>query len=217
MSTAARGSWMPTGAARPTPRSLEIAPFAAAEVYLYLRYAALGTQFHFWLHALVGGAIGFAVLAAVALVRRRPLPSRGLLAVMGWVFLAHLYAAFPDILFIAADALHVPWMDAFALHIAIHFVPLPILTTAVVFFAALGAWTAAALGRRRLAIGALIVVTAVAGAGLGLRSPIPRSLAEVCAADPALDCSEVAAAGDGPTSAAALVSVWCALPREASA
>lgn len=217
MNAAAGGSWTPAGARRPARWSPGLALFAATEVYLYTRYAALGTQFHFWLHALVGGGIGFAGLTVAALVRRRPLPRRGLLAVGAWILAAHLYAVFPDILFIAADALHVPWMDVFALHITIHFIPLPILTTAVVFFAALGAWTAAALGRRRLAAGALIVVTAVAGAGLGLRSPIPRSLAEVCAADPALDCSEVAAAGDGPTSAAALVSVWCALPREASA
>lgn len=42
---------------------------AVTEGYLHVRYAALGAQFHFWLHGLVGAALGVSALTAVRAVR----------------------------------------------------------------------------------------------------------------------------------------------------
>jgi hypothetical protein len=39
----------------------------AGELYLYLRYASLDGQFHFWLHGLLGSALGLVVLTALRL------------------------------------------------------------------------------------------------------------------------------------------------------
>jgi len=44
------------------------------EGYLYVRYAQFDAEFHFWLHGLLGGALGMAAVIAVRLLtsRRRP-------------------------------------------------------------------------------------------------------------------------------------------------
>lgn len=95
------------------------------EAYLYIRYAAVGAEYHFWLHGLIGGIIGVSILTAWRLLRA----SRGK-TFRPWEAgaLGHIYSAVPDILFITTGMLHMYWMDIFGLHISVHYIPYPILT-----------------------------------------------------------------------------------------
>jgi hypothetical protein len=147
----------------------------AFEVWLHLQYAALGAQFHFWLHGLFGATLGLLALAAWRVVRRRVAP------VAPWEagFLGHLVSAAPDLLFLGFGVLHVAWMDVFALHISLHFVPYPLPTQLGMFLVALAAYVSAAEDRPRLALVGGVAVAAVTAVGLALRSPLPASLAEL--------------------------------------
>jgi len=145
-----------------------------AEAYLYWRYAVYGTLFHYWLHLLFGGTIALVVLAVLRLLRPR---SRA--HVWGWGFAGHVWSAAPDIAFLLSGILHYWWMDVFALHVTIHFIPAPLLTTFVTFGLALLAWAAATIGRRRLAAGGLALTVAVAAVALALRTPPPTTLGEL--------------------------------------
>ncbi len=149
------------------------APFlvVAAEAYLYWRYAALDALFHYWLHFLAGATIALFFLTLWGLVRRRP-PRQA------WAggFLGHLYSATPDVLFLAAGVLHVAWMDLFALHITIHFIPSPLAALFVVFAVTLASWAAASLGRRWVAVTGLAVVMALLVVALALAGEPPATL-----------------------------------------
>jgi hypothetical protein len=159
-------------------RLLGVAALAALEVYLYRRYALLGSQFHFWLHLLFGAAIGLSAWTVARVLR--PTWRHGLLAMTA---LAHLWSAFPDVLFILGGVLHQRWMDVFAAHISMHFVPRPIVTSAVLtVLAGIGA-SLARVDRSRLAV-FMVAMTALGAAGaLLLRTPIPDTLTQV-RADP---------------------------------
>ena len=114
---------------------ISAAAVVTVEVGLWWRYAQMGAEFHFWLHGLLGGAIGVAAATVWALARgRRP----G--AVWGSGFAGHVWSAFPDVLFISAGILHQLWMDAFAFHIAIHLIAAPLVTMLGVFALTLLAW-----------------------------------------------------------------------------
>lgn len=181
-----------------------IALLVVGELVLRQRYAAYGAGFHFWLHGLVGAGLGLCVVGAAGALGRG---SEGWLQrPVAWAALGHSVSALPDVLFLAADVLHVPWMDVLALHITVHFLPAPLLTAAAVFVLGAGSALAAALDRRRVA-GALLGATAlVLAAGLALRTPLPRTLDEVCAVGgDALACTDQAeqAAVSGPP--------WCRL------
>lgn len=143
------------------------------EAWLYTQYAALGAQFHFWLHGLFGFALGFLALA----IYRMVVGSR--LSPWGPGLLGHVYSAFPDVLFLSVGILHVVWMDVFALHISVHFIPAPLVTMLVVFAMALAAERAAAHGRRRMASAGVAVAVAVVAVGVALRSPLPDTLDDV--------------------------------------
>ncbi len=91
----------------------------------------------------------------------------------------HLYSAAPDIAFVAAGVLHYRWMDAFALHVSLHFVPAPLVVAFAVFALALLGHAAATLDRGAVAValvGLAAVTTVAAVAG---RAPIPQTLDEV--------------------------------------
>lgn len=162
-------------------RLLGAVALVALEAYLYRRYALLGSQFHFWLHLLFGAALGTSVWTVARVVR----PAwRGELA---WLLVAaafaHLWSALPDVLFILGGALHQRWMDVFAAHISIHFVPRPIITSAALtLLAGVGAGLAR-LGRSRLAVFMVAMTVLGATGALVLRSPIPATLTQV-RADP---------------------------------
>jgi len=190
-----------------------VALLVAGELVLRLRYGAYGAGFHFWLHGLIGAGLGLAVVGASGALGR----PGGLARPVAWAALGHTVSALPDVLFLVADVLHVPWMDVLALHITVHFLPAPLVTAGAVF--ALGAASAAAarLDRRRVA-GALLGLTAVVvTVGLALRTPLPRTLEEVCeAGGDKLLCTAVA---QGPTELASSIAgpqgagpPWCRLP-----
>jgi hypothetical protein len=126
------------------------------EGYLYFRYARLGAEFHFWLHGLFGAALGLAALAIVRIARARHHrdPARGAVAPWEGSWVGHVYSALPDVLFLGFGVLHVLWMDVFAFHITLHFIPAPLITM-------------------------LIAGTGVLLAALALAAPIPDSLTDL--------------------------------------
>jgi hypothetical protein len=66
------------------------------------------------------------VLRLVAVRRRDRDPASG--AVTPWEagWLGHVYSAVPDVLCLGFGVLHVLWMDVFAFHITVHFIPAPL-------------------------------------------------------------------------------------------
>lgn len=149
---------------------------AAFEGYLYYRYAQLGAQFHFWLHGLFGLTLGLSALTAWRLVRRK---LDGRVAPWEAGALGHVYSAVPDVLFLVFGVLHMVWMDVFALHISLHFVPYPLQTQLVLVGLALAAYGLARDGRRRPAAGALVGALVVVGVAMLVRYPIPGSVGEM--------------------------------------
>ncbi|MBW3602101.1 MAG: hypothetical protein KY434_05310 [Actinobacteria bacterium] len=158
-------------------RLLAPALVLAVEGYLFAEYARFGALIHFWIHGLLGAALGFAVLAvwylrAGAGDRRSGNP--GTVWVAGLA--GHLYAAAPDVLFVAADLVHQWWMDVFALHVNIHFIPAPPAVLLVVFTLALAGWAAAILGRRRTATTTLLAMLVLVVSAMALRGAPPTTL-----------------------------------------
>lgn len=152
------------------------------EGYLYYRYAQLGAEFHFWLHGLFGAALGLAALTALRIVksrRHRIDPATG--AVTPWEagWLGHIYSAVPDILFLGFGVLHVLWMDVFAFHITLHFIPAPLITMTVLFVLTLGAYGLAASRKPIVAGATLLTATGILIAALTLAEPIPDTLADL--------------------------------------
>jgi hypothetical protein len=141
------------------------------EASLAVSYARLDVLVHYWLHALAGATAGLAVLVAVALVRRHRAPGAWLSAGAG-----HLVSAVPDVLFLAAGVLHVRWMDVFAAHITVHFLPAPLVTLTVLFAVAVAAWAAVACGRRRAAAALLALLLAGSAGALRAAGEPPRTL-----------------------------------------
>ena len=148
----------------------------AFEVWLYTRYAALGAQFHFWLHTLFGAALGLVALSVLRLARRR---TDGTTAPWEAGWLGQLYSVFPDILFLAFGVLHMLWMDVFALHISLHFVPRPLLTMWVLFTLSLLAYGLSRSGRRRLCASVLVAFVVAGALSLALARDLPVTLGEV--------------------------------------
>jgi hypothetical protein len=166
---------------------LGAAVLLAAELYLYLRYAALDGQFHFWLHGLLGWALALVVLTAL---RLRAGGSARPARVTAWeaVGLAHLYSAFPDIMFLTGEVLHARWMDVFALHITVHFIPAPVLTALVLFLLATACYGLAMSRRRRAAAGGLIAAGATLAVAVTFAAPLPSSIEDL-RDDPRLACT----------------------------
>jgi hypothetical protein len=150
----------------------------AGELYLYLRYDSLDGEFHFWLHGLLGWALGLSVLAVLQPRARegvRPAPFTAWEAAA----VGHLYSAFPDILFLTGELLHAPWMDVFALHITVHFIPVPVLTTLVLFLLATVGYGLAMSRLRHAAAGAVIAATATLAVAVTFAAPVPSSIEDL--------------------------------------
>jgi hypothetical protein len=155
-----------------------------AEVYLYSRYAELGAQFHYWLHGLLGAALGLSVLSATRLLAHRrptqdPQPRQPWLTAWAAAGLGHLYSAFPDILFLAAGVVHDHWMDAFALHITIHFIPSPLPTMLAVFLLALASYGLATSQRSGPAAAATAGAALAVAVALPLAAPVPDDIQDL--------------------------------------
>jgi hypothetical protein len=149
------------------------------EVYLYTRYAQLGAQFHFWLHGLLGAALGLAALTVLRLVttwRRHRDPASGALAPWEAGWLGHLYSAVPDVLFLSFGVLHVLWMDVFAFHITLHFIPAPLLTVLALFLLALLAYGLAASRHLLTAATTLGIGVVILSVALALAAPLPGTI-----------------------------------------
>ncbi len=89
-------------------------------------------------------------------------------------------------------------MDAFALHIGVHFVPAPLGTAFALFAAALCAWAATTLDHRRLGAALLALTIGLASAALLTRHPIPTTLDQL-RTPPARSCSAACHVRIGPT------------------
>ncbi|WP_219416393.1 hypothetical protein [Pseudonocardia nigra] len=155
----------------------------ALEVLLYLEYARLHGQFHYWLHGLIGAALGLAALATARLISRRRGDATIRPRVTPWeaAFVGHLYSALPDFLFLGGGVLHDYWMDVFAFHITAHFVPAPILTALALFLLALAGYALATTGRPRpiptaaaLGAGAVLAIVALIAA-----APVPDDVQDL--------------------------------------
>jgi hypothetical protein len=146
------------------------------EVWLYGEYAELGAQFHFWLHSLFGGALGVGALTLLRLARRR---RDGAVAAWesGWV--GQLYSVLPDILFLGFGVLHMLWMDVFALHITLHFVPRPLLTIWALFTLTLISYGLAMSDRIRPALAVLALSGAVLAGVVAAAPGPPETIGEV--------------------------------------
>lgn len=146
-----------------------------AEVIFYRQYASLDAEFHFWIHGLFGAAIGLTAVTLWSLVKRKPA------AISGWEAgaLGHIYSAVPDILFVAFGVLHMYWMDIFALHISIHFLPAPVATMLIIFLLALIAFGLSADGYRKASSGCLVVALIILSTALFFKSPVPTNLREI--------------------------------------
>lgn len=145
------------------------------EVIFYRQYASLNAEFHFWLHGLFGAAIGLTAVTVWNLVKRKQ-P-----ALSGWEAgaLGHIYSAVPDIIFVAFGVLHMYWMDVFALHISIHFLPAPVATMLIIFLLSLIAYGLTAEGYRKGAGGCLVLALLILSTALLFKAPVPTNLREV--------------------------------------
>jgi hypothetical protein len=156
-----------------------------AEAYLYRRYAQLDAEFHYWLHGLLGAALGLAGFTATRLIRaqrreemNRP-THRRLLTAWEAAALGHLYTAFPDVLFLSFRLPHDYWMDAFALHITVHFIPAPVPTTLILFLLALAAYGLAMSQRRRAAAALLAAAVLIVIAAIPLGATVPTDIEDL--------------------------------------
>lgn len=129
------------------------------ESYLYYRYAQLDAEFHFWLHGMLGAALGLAVLTGLRLLSHRRGRDGGLrrpgreLAPWeaGWI--GHLYSA----------------------------IPAPLVTMLVVFLLSLTAyWYSLAMSGRTVAAATALAAGAVTfTAALGLAAPISADIEDL--------------------------------------
>lgn len=156
------------------------------ELLWYRQYARFDAEFHFWLHGLIGAALGLAALTAARLLAHRRSGGSGHVRprITPWeaAFLGHVYSALPDILFLAAGAPHDYWMDAFAFHITVHFVPAPVLTALALFLLALLGYGLAMTGRPRVSgvgVGAFAAAALVATLALASAASIPDDIQDL--------------------------------------
>ena len=157
-------------------RTVTLVLVVGFEVWLYDAYAELGAEFYFWLHSLFGAALGLGALTVLRLARRR---CHGALAPWESGWLGQLYSVLPDILFLGFGVLHMLWMDIFAFHITLHFVPRPLITMWVLFALTLLAY-GLAMSQRRAASASLLTLAAVATAvALAVAPDIPNTVDEL--------------------------------------
>lgn len=104
----------PRGSSRPSTR---YACWCSPRSCCSVRTCAFDSAFHWGAHFLVAVALSAVVLCTYLLVAGRPAPGQ-LLTILG----LHLYAMFPDLLF-RWGIPHARWMNVFAGHIAVHYLP----------------------------------------------------------------------------------------------
>jgi hypothetical protein len=85
---------------------------------LYISYRENDGRFHWFLHFFVGASVALLAMAVFTFVS-----GRRVLFVPVWLFIGHLIAMIPDVLWQLLIAAHEPWMDVFLGHISAHFMP----------------------------------------------------------------------------------------------
>ena len=106
--------------------------FIAAEVILYLSYRQNDGAFHWFLHFFVGASTALIIMALVMLLAGCIVQHPLLL-----IFVGHIIAMFPDVLWNFLVVTHRPWMNVFLGHIAAHFIPGRNWTWCAIFLASL--------------------------------------------------------------------------------
>lgn len=106
--------------------------FLLAELGIFFSYRHHDARFHWFAHFFAGASVVLIVMSLVAWRRRAAVPYPLL-----WILSGHLFAMFPDILFLLFSVVHQQWMDVFVLHISIHFIPGRNLTNYVIFMSSL--------------------------------------------------------------------------------
>jgi hypothetical protein len=147
-----------------------------AEVYLAIEYLRLHASWHYWLHGLIGVGLGVAVMV-IASALRRSRPSTAV--VCGAAALGHVFAAFPDVLFLQAGVLHASWMDVFAAHIGVHFLPAPLAVSFAIFAGGLLGVPLLHGGRRTAAVAIAVATIASLIALLPVAGGPPETLEEL--------------------------------------
>jgi len=112
------------------------------------RYAAEDASWHWYIHFLTGASLALVLMTQWSWRHRGPvrLP-------LAWIVLAHFYSAAPDLV-IPENIPHQKWQNAFAGHVASHYLPGRGLMCLVVFAVALGGYLAALERRTVLRPGA---------------------------------------------------------------
>lgn len=92
--------------------------FMTMEAFLYFSYQQNDGSFHWFLHFFVGASTALIVMGLITVLSGR-IVRHPLL----WVFVGHVVAMLPDILWNFLVTAHEPWMDLFLGHITAHFIP----------------------------------------------------------------------------------------------
>lgn len=95
-----------------------VAVYLVAELGLFLSYDRNDAPFHYFVHYFAGATLTLLIFSYI--VWRRHKMVRWPLF---WLFVVHLYAMFPDILFSVKSIPHEAWMDVFVLHVSSHYLP----------------------------------------------------------------------------------------------
>ncbi len=107
--------------------------YFSSEITAYSIYSGHRASFHWFTHFFVGGSIALLAMAIWMSRTRRPVRYP-----LFWLYLCHIFALVPDLLFDFAHTPHERWMDIFFGHISTHFVPGRNWTWYVVFMLSLG-------------------------------------------------------------------------------
>ena len=106
----------------------------AAEVWFLGKYAAEAASWHWYIHFFAGASVALVVMTWWSWRHRRAVPFP-----LGWVLLAHFFAAAPDLV-IPENIPHKPWQEVFVGHLASHYLPGRGLSWLVLFAAALAGY-----------------------------------------------------------------------------
>ncbi len=95
-----------------------LALYVGAEIVIYFGYNDQQASFHWFTHFFVG-----AIVALIGLTVWKITTHRSVVWPLGWVYLAHLVAMFPDFLYNFGHIAHREWMDIFLGHVSSHYIP----------------------------------------------------------------------------------------------
>lgn len=110
-----------------------LALYAIGEIILYASYWNRQASFHWFNHFLVGASVAMISFCIWIVVTHKRVGQPLL-----WLYLAHIFAMIPDILYNVGHIPHELWMDVFFGHISSHFIPGRNWTLYAIFIITLG-------------------------------------------------------------------------------